>query len=409
MSLKGDFISFTYNGAHSTDLGIVHVSASNRYTDNLLPTIQDKTVQVPGGHGTYFFGSYYTQRPITIDIAYDNLKENQVRKLRSLFGDGRSHVLVFDEEPYKVYYAKVSGTPNLKFIPFDSDAVHQGLVSSERVYKGEGTLTFICYEPFAHCPTAYKNLADWTVNANPIWYKFNNKDEWNLSAQLRDSSNFDKWTRPNGGASNSYFLLYNPGDLETDYKLYMPINDGITGIVLSNTATLESKTLSLRSGMTAKGNDTHVCFNTKINIIEGLVWSDATGYVKSGNIYNEYIIAGEWAKIPRSLSNNWQIQLVGYNGTTEVSQEAGVTLLSTTFSLPAGETERSFTAPGDMVISILTSDHTTGDVVLTDAEVIDRKVTIRIDTAYNHDIDVVIGSERNNQTVPFIEYDYLYL
>ena len=44
MAIKGDFISFTYNGVHSTELGIVHVSASNRYTDALLPTIQDKTV-----------------------------------------------------------------------------------------------------------------------------------------------------------------------------------------------------------------------------------------------------------------------------------------------------------------------------------------------------------------------------
>jgi len=44
MSIKGDFISFTYNGVHSTQLGVVHVTSSNRYTDALLPTIQDKTV-----------------------------------------------------------------------------------------------------------------------------------------------------------------------------------------------------------------------------------------------------------------------------------------------------------------------------------------------------------------------------
>jgi hypothetical protein len=33
MSIKGDFISFTYNGVHSTELGIVRTSSSNRYND----------------------------------------------------------------------------------------------------------------------------------------------------------------------------------------------------------------------------------------------------------------------------------------------------------------------------------------------------------------------------------------
>jgi hypothetical protein len=44
MPIMGDFISFTYNGVHSTDLGIVRVTASNRYNDALVPSFQDKTV-----------------------------------------------------------------------------------------------------------------------------------------------------------------------------------------------------------------------------------------------------------------------------------------------------------------------------------------------------------------------------
>jgi hypothetical protein len=60
--LRKDFVGFTYNGVHSSDLGIVRVSEGSRFNENLLPTIQDKTVQVQGGDGTYYFGSYYTQR-----------------------------------------------------------------------------------------------------------------------------------------------------------------------------------------------------------------------------------------------------------------------------------------------------------------------------------------------------------
>ena len=91
MAIKGDFISFTYNGVHSTELGVMRVTSSNRYTDALLPTIQDKTVQASGSNGTYFFGSYYTQRPITISVAFDEVSESQIRLMRKTFGDGLSH------------------------------------------------------------------------------------------------------------------------------------------------------------------------------------------------------------------------------------------------------------------------------------------------------------------------------
>ena len=44
-----DFVGFTYNNVHSSSLGIVRTSDGSRFNENLLPTIQDKTVQVPIG------------------------------------------------------------------------------------------------------------------------------------------------------------------------------------------------------------------------------------------------------------------------------------------------------------------------------------------------------------------------
>jgi hypothetical protein len=47
--------------------------------------------------------------------------------------DGKEiHDLVFDEAPYKVYSAKVTGTPQLKTVCFSEN--------DERIYKGEGTI-----------------------------------------------------------------------------------------------------------------------------------------------------------------------------------------------------------------------------------------------------------------------------
>jgi hypothetical protein len=52
MSYDTDFIGFTYNGKHSiTNFGVYRTSDGSRYNDNLVPTMTDKTADVPGGEG----------------------------------------------------------------------------------------------------------------------------------------------------------------------------------------------------------------------------------------------------------------------------------------------------------------------------------------------------------------------
>jgi hypothetical protein len=53
--------------------------------------------------------------------------------LRARFGDKGIHDLIFDERPYKVYRAKVTGTATLKYICFAEG-------KNNRLYKGEGTI-----------------------------------------------------------------------------------------------------------------------------------------------------------------------------------------------------------------------------------------------------------------------------
>ena len=100
--IKGDFLGFTFDGVHSSELGIFRVSDGSRYTHNLLPTVQDKVAQVPGADGMYFIGSYYTQKQFNFPIAFDELSEEQLRNLKVLLSDKKIHTLVFDELPYKI-------------------------------------------------------------------------------------------------------------------------------------------------------------------------------------------------------------------------------------------------------------------------------------------------------------------
>lgn len=168
MPIDTSYIDFTYNGQKASDFHLVRVSSSSRYNDNLLPTLNDKTTDIPGADGMYFFNTYYKQKSFTINFAYDSVTETDLRAIRNWLNGRDVHELVFDEQPDRIYFAKVTGAPSLKYIPFDSyehrsnntDAqISGGSSTSIVIYKGEGTATFTCYDPFAYSAPVSLNLS----------------------------------------------------------------------------------------------------------------------------------------------------------------------------------------------------------------------------------------------------------
>lgn len=137
-----DFIGFTFNGKHSCrDLKIYRTSNSGRYDTNLTPAFNDKTVNVAGQDGQYYFGTEITNRTFSISFAFDELTEAELNELKNTFRGDSINEFIFDEEPYKVYSAKVTGMATIKHLCFE--------YNEHRIYKGEGTIQFICYYPYA--------------------------------------------------------------------------------------------------------------------------------------------------------------------------------------------------------------------------------------------------------------------
>lgn len=144
-----DFIDFRFGNYYSKDLHLLAVSSGDRYTKNLLPQPTDYTDDVPGGDGQYYYGQTFKNREFTIEVAFDKVSEENFRKISQLFATDKLQDLVFDEQPYKVYRAKLKSAPDFKYICFTDRH------TKERVYKGEGTLNFICYYPYAYCFNRY--------------------------------------------------------------------------------------------------------------------------------------------------------------------------------------------------------------------------------------------------------------
>lgn len=232
-----DFTDIKIGDVWLSDLNVYRVSDGSRYGEDLLPTLQDKTVQIPGGDGTYYFGSYYTQRTFNIQIAFDNLTEINFKRLREILSSKKPVSLVFYERPYKVYTGKTSGTSSINYICF--------LEKGKRIYKGEGSIQFVCYYPFARCD--YENRSASDYNSYP------NKNEWIESSGLKDSTDEKRknedfvWSTDKKGYVST---VYNPGDIETPFILFIPTSfiEPNKDIVISSN--IQQDTTSVDNSMT---------------------------------------------------------------------------------------------------------------------------------------------------------------
>ena len=145
---KEDFLDFSYNDTWASEMGLIKVNTGKRQDDEILPASKDTTIDVPGSDGVYYLNSKFQQREFTINFAYDGLKEKDILAIREWLAPKKECQLIFSERPYKYYMAKPKSAPKLSYIAFDD-------TDGTRVYRGEGTVQFVCYYPWARSVGKY--------------------------------------------------------------------------------------------------------------------------------------------------------------------------------------------------------------------------------------------------------------
>lgn len=337
MEFHGDYCGFTFNGVHTTDLGIIRVSDGSRYEETMIPSFQDRTVSIPGADGAYYFDSNYNQKIFTLQLVFDSMTEVQMRRFRQVFNGKSVGELIFDEAPYKAYTAKVQGAPSLKYICFDEAETRPYLfqdnvsnkvtylgdlyapnkvLTTGIVYKGEATITFVCYYPYAR--SVYKWLSYYTNENTAEWAK--------ASGMLGSSRSLDPENPFDSAGTTNPIRLYNPGDLETDWIAFYSFqkSDGsgfsdffelkrINIFTYDNPFDKTSTKTELGCLIFKDGGfprlgpegqqDTYFAINSKTQLIEGYTGTlFTTSLRRSGTIYNEYIEQGDFFKIPLGIA-----------------------------------------------------------------------------------------------------------
>lgn len=190
------YLGFTYNGCHSSEFGLYRVSSGDRYITDLTATNETKTVHVPGQEGSYYFGTEYKQKSFPINVAFDEITEKSLMALQVWLSNGVIADLILDEKPYKAYYVKTEGMQNLSVVPFNR--YNKDSNTNETVYKGEGTIVFTCYQPFAHNTFKYLNQFKAGEGSDYFDLDFPKKiesnfevDEWKNSVHLLESKEIE--------------------------------------------------------------------------------------------------------------------------------------------------------------------------------------------------------------------------
>lgn len=305
---QGPFLGFTYNGRHSSELGIVRINTGNRAEMPLSPSFKDSTAEVPGGKGLYYFNTQIQQRQFTINFAYDDLTEEDVRELREWLNPLEQGELIFDEEPYKVYTVKPNTQPKLSYLVFNKEITTETFKlyepstvrSSGRLYKGEGAIGLTAYYPYAKAPS--KKLSYYDPNTKEGG--FGSQDEWKVAA------GFDKEVQLDS------LECYNRGDIETpvtlNFKIAKDINtneavSGNVGIELYSGTTSQIGTRIGYVYMDASKMSVNVIYtiNSKLELI-----TDINGVAR-----NDIIVASKFFYLPPREKCFFSVNyLSGYTG-----------------------------------------------------------------------------------------------
>lgn len=268
-----DFIGFQFGDTKSSDLNIMRVSNGSRYEEDMIPSFKDETQQITGGDGTLYWDSFYTQKTHNIEIAFDSMTEMQMRQFRNTFRADKVDKLIYNESPYKYYYAKVQSAPQLKYICFE--------INGERIYKGEGTIKMISYDPFAR--QVHKYLDEYDSEEYP------NKSQWAEVSGLKPTQ--DDYDQPGSSQIN----LYNAGDKPTDFMAYFESTSAGSFSLLE----LDGVSMMTLSGVELESGDTGFRVNSRARVIEGYSRAAGSDAIHlTGTLYNKYITAGDFFKIP---------------------------------------------------------------------------------------------------------------
>ena len=157
-----DFLDIAFCGRWASSSKLTRVNSGNRYDYAIMPTLNDKRAEMTGNDGTILLNSSYKRKQFNIQFAFDDLVLADIQRIKDWFNIEGEQSLVFNESPDWKWKVRITGTPQIKYVPFDENG--------STVYKGELTIQFTAYNPFGYKKVSLTNAANYTTIGNTASY-----------------------------------------------------------------------------------------------------------------------------------------------------------------------------------------------------------------------------------------------
>ena len=226
-----DFIDFEFNGHWASEFNLLAVSNSDRYSNSFYGTVNANTADMVGKYGVYKWKTQIGEKRFSINIAYDNVDLNTLRKIKEWLNPFVIGKLVFKEEPYKYYWVSLAEDPEISFLPFlTEETVVDGRRLKKGVYKGEFVINFVCFDNYGY--------SDW--NSFDENYDYIVK-ELEISD---DEVNFDD------GSDNSLIISQIDGNLKQnkESQAYYSTSQESNRLTLNNITNTDTEKWSIKGG-----------------------------------------------------------------------------------------------------------------------------------------------------------------
>ena len=313
-----DFLAFSFGGKHSyDDFGIYRTLDGDRYNIDLAPTLMDMTADVPSSDGMYFFNTLHKQKDFNVSFAFDDLSEEKMQEMKKWLDGKDLKPLWFEEAPYKVYTAKVTGQPQLKVVCFTKMANGE----KKRVYKGEGTLVFTAYWPYGHTPD----------KIDQDYFKLTKDINYNSFEPIRGQYFYIK----SPDVTNASLVLYYNSGTSSEP---VPIVNGVGIVTFDNEVLINS--------MTAQANGRYYIYKTDASNTESS--RELKPCLQNGrllNSYNEFYDKTQWGNVLLA------------SGTPSQGENAGELPAYFVFSKSDDTNKNTVIAVGDLIITLKQDVH----------------------------------------------------
>lgn len=171
----------------------------------------------------------------------------------------------------------------------DEDEVSEPVAAQpvRRIYKGEGTVQFVSFYPFARCGNhpefGVSKWGNYYTNSSSAWIS-SNASQWLGAAGLSSSQGYYDITPSN------VIHTYNPGDMDADVALWFVPVAGMS-------ITCDGQSFTLGDGFALNSEDTYIRYNSRTQLFEG----STSNFAITSNLYNDQIHGG--FKIPMGVSS----------------------------------------------------------------------------------------------------------